>query len=153
MIQQSIRCSILFRLLVPGGKWHTHTARPVSSAERCSSRFHSRPVGLFEPPDPLSPAPLRTHGGSDEVRRCVGYVEANRAQMRYPAFRAAGLPVGSGVVESTCSTAAGRLKRGGMRWSVDGVNAILALHCRWLDDRYDRFFQSRSRPPPMVLVA
>ena len=47
----------------------------------------------------------------------------------------------------------GRLKRGGMRWSVDGANAILALRCRWLDDRYDEFFQSRSRPPPMALAA
>ena len=30
---QNSRCSILFHLLVPGGKWHTLTSRPVSSRE------------------------------------------------------------------------------------------------------------------------
>ena len=51
-------------------------------------------------------AALRKHDGNDEARRCAGYVEANRARMRYPAFRAAGLPVGSGEVESSCGTVA-----------------------------------------------
>ena len=74
--------------------------------------------------------------------------------MRYPEFRAAGLPVGSGVVESACDTVAGRLKRGGMRWSVEGgANPILALRCWWLDDRWDGFFQARSKPSPMPLAA
>ena len=83
-------------------------------------------------------AALRKHDGNDEARRCAGYVEANRARMRYPAFRAAGLPVGSGEVESSCGTVAGRLRRGGMRWSVDGgANPILTLRCWWLDGRYD----------------
>ena len=43
-----------------------------------------------------------------------GTSEANRARMRYPAFRAAGLPVGSGEVESSCGTVAGRLRRGAL---------------------------------------
>ena len=42
---------------------------------------------------------LRRHAGNDEARRCVAYVEANRARMRYPEYRATGLPAGSGVVE------------------------------------------------------
>ena len=97
---------------------------------------------------------LRRHAGNDEARRCVGYVEANRARMRYPEFRAAGLPVGSGVVESACGTVAGRLKRGGMRWSVDGgANPVLTLRCWWLDGRHDGFFEARSRPPPMAFAA
>src|SRR5215210_4339488 len=36
------RCSVRFHLLVPGGRCATVTARPVSVAKRCSSRFHSR---------------------------------------------------------------------------------------------------------------
>ena len=36
--------------------------------------------------------------------------------------------VGSGVVEAGCKTVIGeRCKRSGMRWTVDGANAILAL--------------------------
>src|SRR3954465_5173620 len=44
------RCSILFHLLVPGGRCATVTARPVSSAKRCSSRFHSRTRAPLLPP-------------------------------------------------------------------------------------------------------
>ena len=74
--------------------------------------------------------------------------------MRYPEFRAAGLPVGSGVVESACDTVAGRLKRGGMHWSVErGANPILTLRCWWLDGRYDGFFKARAGPPPMAVAA
>ena len=36
------RCSILFHLLVPGGKWQTLIAIPNSSANPCSSTFHNR---------------------------------------------------------------------------------------------------------------
>jgi hypothetical protein len=36
------RCSILFHLLVPGGKWQTVIARPVSAAKSASSAFHNR---------------------------------------------------------------------------------------------------------------
>lgn len=36
------RCSILFHLLVPGGRWQTVTVSPVSAAKAASSTFHSR---------------------------------------------------------------------------------------------------------------
>ena len=36
------RCSILFHFEVPGGKWHTVIARPVSAARLASSTFQSR---------------------------------------------------------------------------------------------------------------
>ena len=39
---QNSRCSILFHLLVPGGKWQTGIARPMSSARRCKRDFQPR---------------------------------------------------------------------------------------------------------------
>ncbi len=45
------RCSILFHLEVPGGRWHTVTARPVSSANLASSVFHSRSLLPLDPPE------------------------------------------------------------------------------------------------------
>ena len=39
---QNSRCSILFHLLVPGGKWHTVIASPVSAASAASWSFQSR---------------------------------------------------------------------------------------------------------------
>ena len=72
----------------------------------------------------------------------------------YAEFRAAGLPVGSGVVESSCDAVGGRLKRGGMHWTVKrGANPMLALRRRWLDSCHDEFFKARARPPPMALAA
>ncbi len=89
-------------------------------------------------------AALRWHAGHNEARRRI---RRDRARMNYPTFRAAGLPVGSGVVESACGAVAGRVKRGGMRWSVErGANPMLTLRCRWLDGRYDEFFKARARP-------
>src|SRR3974390_1493569 len=38
------RCSTLFHLLVPGGKWLTVSFRPISSARYCKATFH-RSVG------------------------------------------------------------------------------------------------------------
>ena len=43
---------------------------------------------------------LWKHDGNDEALRCAGHVKAHRARMRYPAFRAAGLAVGSCEVEA-----------------------------------------------------
>ena len=52
--------------------------------------------------------------------------------------------VGSGVVESACgAVVADRLKRGGMRWTVAGANAMLALRC-WVFDRRLQDFQRRA---------
>src|SRR6476646_4873765 len=47
---QNIRCSILFHLLVPGGKWQTVMRSPRSSANSCSPTFHNRDRMLLLPP-------------------------------------------------------------------------------------------------------
>ena len=66
---------------------------------------------------------LRVHSPKDEeARKCVGYVEDNRARMRYAEFRAAGLCTSTGVVEAGCKTTIGtRCKRAGMHWTVAGA--------------------------------
>lgn len=73
------------------------------------------------------------------------YFERNAHRMRYPAFRAQGLFVGSGVIEAGCRTVIGqRLKRSGMFWSVRGANALIALRCCRLSARFDDYWESRS---------
>ena len=39
---QNSRCSILFHLQVPGGKWQTVISSPVPAASLASSAFHAR---------------------------------------------------------------------------------------------------------------
>lgn len=76
------------------------------------------------------------------VHRNVGYFEENRERMNYPAYRAQGLPIGSGVVESACKhVVASRCKRAGMRWDESGAENILALRCLALNDRWDTAWQ------------
>ena len=65
--------------------------------------------------------------------------------MRYPAFRAMGLCVGSGVLEAGCKNVVGtRFKRPGMHWSVAGVDAMAALRCCVLGNRLDDFWIRRK---------
>jgi hypothetical protein len=80
-----------------------------------------------------------------EVRKCIGYLWANRRRMRYPAFRAQGLCTSTAVVEAGCKVAIGtRLKRAGMHWSVRGANAIIALRCCKLSGRFEDFWERRA---------
>lgn len=75
----------------------------------------------------------------------VGYFENNAAQMRYAEYREKKFFVGSGVVEAGCRTVIGqRLKQSGMRWSVRGANAIIALRCCILSGRFEDFWASRA---------
>ena len=73
------------------------------------------------------------------------YFQRNAERMRYPAFRAQGLFIGSGVVEAGCKEVIGsRLKRSGMFWTVRGANAIIALRCCRLSGRWEDYWEYRS---------
>jgi len=87
---------------------------------------------------------------TDELAKTVNneaeYFERNAERMRYPAFRAPGLFVGSGVVEAGCKTVIGaRLKCSGMFWTVRGANAIIALRCCRLSRMFEDYWADRSR--------
>ena len=83
--------------------------------------------------------------GREAMRKALHYFEENAAQMRYAEFRKKQLFVGSGVVEAGCRTVIGqRLKQSGMRWSVRGANAIIALRCCLMSGRFEDFWASRA---------
>jgi hypothetical protein len=90
---------------------------------------------------------LRVHSPKDdEARKCVDYVDANRARMRYAEFRAAGLCTSTGVVEAGCKTTIGtRCKRAGIHWTVAGVDAIIVLRCCKLSGRFEDFWERRAQ--------
>ncbi|MBI2957664.1 MAG: hypothetical protein HYY32_02355 [Chloroflexi bacterium] len=70
--------------------------------------------------------------------------------MDYAKFRAEGLCTSTGVVEAGCKVAIGaRYKRAGMHWTVAGADAIIALRCCKLSDRFDDFWKRRSAPVPV----
>jgi len=80
-----------------------------------------------------------------EIRSEAAYFETNAARMRYPKFRRQHLFVGSGVIEAGCKTVIGfRLKQSGMFWTVRGANAIIALRCCHLNDRFEDYWEARQ---------
>jgi hypothetical protein len=81
----------------------------------------------------------------DELRKEAEYFETNTLRMCYKHFRARGFFVGSGVVEAGCKTVIGqRLKHSGMRWGVAGANAVIALRCRLLSNRWDDLWRTAA---------
>ena len=61
--------------------------------------------------------------------------------MRYDAYLAAGYPIGSGVAEGACRhLVKDRMERTGMRWTVEGAQAILDLRSTYLNGDWTRFW-------------
>ena len=80
-----------------------------------------------------------------ELRKEAEYFETNKLRMCYKYFRGRGFFVGSGVVEAGCKTLiAQRLKQSGMRWTVAGANAVIALRCRLLSNRWEDLWRSAA---------
>jgi hypothetical protein len=85
---------------------------------------------------------IRSLGRLKEIRDGLRYFTRNRKRMDYAEYRRQGLPIGSGIVEAACKTLVGqRLKRAGMRWSIDGGQKILNLRAVLLSNRWDCFWQ------------
>jgi len=72
----------------------------------------------------------------------IRYLQYNRARMNYFEFRQKGLPIGSGVVEAACKNLIGaRMKKSGMRWTIDGGQTVLTLRSLILSNRWETFWQ------------
>jgi len=96
--------------------------------------------------------PTPTRAEADLVATTTNYYRARREQMTYPAFRAQGYQIGSGLAESACKRVIGhRLKGPGMHWSVAGAQAIATLRAAWLSGRWSEVTAvaeaTRSRRP------
>jgi hypothetical protein len=74
---------------------------------------------------------------AEAVTEALRYLEAREAQIAYAAFRAAGYPIGSGIVESANKLVVeARLKGSGMHWARANVNPMVALRAACCSDRW-----------------
>lgn len=98
----------------------------------CERLAHGSPDEVF--------AALRALPGAEtteQVQTTLQYLEARRAQIAYAAFRAAGYPLGSGIVESANKLVVeARLKGSGMHWARPNVNPLVALRAAVCSDRW-----------------
>lgn len=86
-------------------------------------------------------AVVRAKAKRSALQALITYVENQDARLAYDKFRAAGLDIGSGRVESACKhLVALRMKRSGMRWSKSGSQAVLSLRAASLNGDWDRLW-------------
>lgn len=87
---------------------------------------------------PTLQATVTTAGAPGETATQLAYLDKRQAQMNYPAFQAAGWPIGSGMVESANKLVVEeRLKGPGMHWARAHINPMLALRNAICSDRWD----------------
>ena len=76
------------------------------------------------------------------------YLDKHIDHIDYARFSQLGLPIGSGMVESTCKwLIQQRFKGVGMRWGEDGFNHLLHLRLAWVNGSFDDLFASTALPP------
>jgi hypothetical protein len=81
---------------------------------------------------------VRSTEGQQVRRAAINYLYGRQAQMCYGEYQEAGLPIGSGAIESTCKQmVTARCKQAGMRWSEAGADAILALRSFVLNEQLE----------------
>lgn len=96
-------------------------------------------VSAIEALPPIAPEP----GQARSIpQRAVDYFTINAERMRYPAFRAQGMHLGSGIAEAACKTIVStRAKRSGMRWTPEGIDALLPVRTAVLNGAYDSLWE------------
>src|SRR5258705_2481301 len=82
----------------------------------------------------------------ETLAKVITFFHNHRRWMQYDVYLAAGLPVGTGVVESACgSVVKHRMEGEGKRWSLNGAGGILAL--RSLKQSHDNDLRAYWRFP------
>jgi hypothetical protein len=78
---------------------------------------------------------------NSEIEAELKYLQRNRRRMNYFELQQNKLPVGSGVIEAACKNLIGtRMKKSGMRWTIDGGQAVLTLRSLILSNRWEHFW-------------
>jgi hypothetical protein len=78
------------------------------------------------------------------VRETITYFENNKQYMQYDEYLAKGYPIGTGVVEGACRHfVKDRMELAGMRWEIEGAQAMLSLRALYLNDQWDDFVEYR----------
>jgi hypothetical protein len=75
------------------------------------------------------------------VQRVAKYLRRNRKYMRYDEYLRQGLPIASGCVEGACKNLIkDRMERSGMRWGLQGAEAMIQLRSLYLSGDLDDYW-------------
>ena len=75
-----------------------------------------------------------------KLTQVCNYFQHNRDRMRYDEYLTAGFPIASGVIEGACRhVVKDRMERAGMRWTIDGAQAMLDLRSTSINGQWSAF--------------
>lgn len=78
----------------------------------------------------------------ETIEKAAMYLYRNRPRMRYHQYLAQGLPIASGAVEGACKNLVkDRMERSGMRWTVQGAEAVLKLRALKLSRHLQEYWK------------
>ena len=82
---------------------------------------------------------------AESLQTQAGYFLKHAHRMQYQRFVENGYQIGSGGIESACKhVVAERCKQAGMRWSQEGINAILFWRCLLKNGAWDTFWRKHA---------
>ena len=83
----------------------------------------------------------RNADAREEIRKLIGYIDANRKRLAYDDCKAQGIPKGSGGIESANKYIHhARLKRSGAWWLRPNANGMLLIRCAVYNGTFNRVF-------------
>ena len=81
---------------------------------------------------------------SADIHIVCGYFTAHQDRMKYNEYLAAGYPIATGVIEGACRhLVKDRLERSGMKWVIEGAQAMLTLRSIKASNAWDDFHKFR----------
>jgi len=141
--------------------WGTHESGQTWAAAQRRELRDGTPQTVLAAIRALPLTEAKDVAGAGQVQgEVLGYLEPRLDQLQYATFRAQGLPIGSGIVESANKTVvAARLKGAGRRWAEINVNPMVALRGAVCSDRWSEAWAQiaaarttrRPLPPPPLL--
>lgn len=79
-----------------------------------------------------------------ELNKILNYLRHNAHRMKYDEYLREGYPIASGVIEGACRCLVkDRMERSGMRWSMEGAQAMLNLRSIHSSGLWDTFISFR----------
>jgi hypothetical protein len=118
-----------------GAAWYAKHRKRLKESERGAQ-------GVIDSIDYYAKTRKLSPGRRNKLNTQRTFFVRNKHHMAYAAFRARGLPIGSGPVEAACkSLVKVRMCRSGMRWSRAGGQRILDLRTYVKSKRWDAFWK------------
>ena len=118
-----------------------HPARKAWIRARLEQVLSGATATVIAELEDLAQAPEWTEAQRRVVEKTAGYYRRNQPYMHYDEYLTRGWPIGTGVVEGACGhLVKDRMEQAGMRWTVEGAQAVLDLRAVRLNDDWDAYW-------------